>query len=338
MSVWVAVLLFVAGIVLLVKAADWLVEHAAIIAEGLGVPHMVVGLTIVAFGTSAPELAAGIGASIRTTAEAPLVNQLALGAVVGSNIANIALILGVGAVLFPIVSDRPVRRKEMPLMLVASAFGYGAMFGGVIGRIEGAVLFAGVVAYTWYTYAAARKGRLVAAIEALEGESIDEEVARKHDGRWWGRHGGMVLLGIVGLTAGAEMLVRGSVSLADTLGVPEVVVGLTMVALGTSLPELATAISAARKKHTEILLGNVIGSNVFNMLCVLGATSMVRPIVVPEGTVVIDGVVMLGVSVLAWIMTLTRKELGRVEGAALLAVYVGYVTYVVLAAGTGTPA
>lgn len=332
MPVWLAMVLFVAGVVLLVKAADWLVEHAALLAEGLGVPHMVVGLTVVAFGTSAPELAAGIGASLRTTADQPLVNQLALGAVVGSNIANVGLILGVGACLFPIVSGRAVRRREIPLMLLAMGMGCLVMLGGSITRPEGAVLFGCVCLYTWDAYAAARRGKAIAMIEPPHEEEIEQELARERTPRWWVRHVLMVVVGIVGLTGGAELLVRGSVSIATTLGVSQMVIGLTMVALGTSLPELATAISAARKKHTEILLGNVIGSNVFNTLCVLGATSLVRPIEVPRSTLVVDAPVMMGVSALAWVAVLTRKHMGRVEGVVLLMAYAGYVSWVVLSA------
>ena len=332
MSVWLAVVLFVLGVVLLVKGADWMVEHAALLAEGLGVPHMVVGLTVVAFGTSAPELAAGIGASLRTTDQFPLVNQLALGAVVGSNIANIGLILGVGALLFPVVSQRAVRRKEVPLMLLVMGAGWLAMLGGSISRLEGGLLFAAVFLYTWDAYAAARRGKVVAMVESSHEDELEQELAREHTPRWWVRHAGMVLIGIVGLTAGAEMLVRSSVEIAGRLGVPEMVIGLTMVALGTSLPELATAVSAARKKHTEILLGNVIGSNVFNTLCVLGATSLVRPIEVPRGTLMVDAPVMMGVAALAWVGVLTRKHLGRVEGVVLLAAYAGYVGWVVFSA------
>lgn len=332
MSVWLAIVLFVVGVVLLVKGADWMIEHAALLAEGLGVPHMVVGLTIVAFGTSAPELAAGIGSSVRTTDAEPLVNQLALGAVIGSNIANIALILGVGAMLFPLVSQRSVWRKEIPLMLLAMGAGWLAMFGGWITRLEGGLLFGAVCLYTWDAYAAARRGKAVPMIEGPHEGEREQELAREHTPRWWLRHTVMVVVGIVGLTAGAEMLVRGSVEIAGRLGVPEMVIGLTMVALGTSLPELATAVSAARKRHTEILLGNVIGSNVFNSLCVLGATALVRPVEVPRSTVMVDAPVMMGVGALAWVAVLTRRHMGRLEGLLLLAVYAGYVGWVVFSA------
>ncbi len=335
MSTGLAIVLFVVGVVLLVKGADWLVEHAALLAEGLGVPHMVVGLTVVAFGTSAPELAAGLGSSLRTTAQDPLVNQLALGAVVGSNIANIGLILGVGALLFPIVTPPAVRRREVPLMLLVMAIGWAAMLFGAIERWEGAVLLAGVFLYSWNAYAVSRRGKKIAMVETLDEEKAEEELAKEHTPRWWVRHTLMVIVGIVGLTGGAELLVRSSVSIAKTLGVSEVVIGLTMVALGTSLPELATAISAARKKHTELLLGNVIGSNVFNTLCVLGATSLVMPITVPASTVRIDAAIMMAVSGLAWVMVLTRKRISRVEGAVLLIAYVGYVSYVVLSSRSG---
>jgi cation:H+ antiporter len=330
MPIWLAILFFVVGTILLVKAADWLVEHAAMLAEGLGVPHMVVGLTIVAFGTSAPELAAGIGSSLRTTDADPMVNQLALGAVIGSNIANIALILAIGAMLFPIVSQRSVRTKELPLMLLVMAVGCATLLGGSIGRVEGGLLLAGVFLYTYDAYAAARRGKQVAMVEPHHEEQIERELSKQHTPRWWVRHAVMVVVGVIGLAGGAELLVRGSVEIAEVLGVPQMVIGLTMVAVGTSLPELATSISAARKKHTEILLGNVIGSNVFNTLCVLGASALIRPIVVGRGTLAVDAPVMMGVGVAAWLMALTRKHIGRVEGALLLAAYAGYVSWVVL--------
>ena len=295
-------------------------------------PHMVVGLTIVAFGTSAPELAAGIGASLRTTDADPMVNQLALGAVIGSNIANIGLILAVGAMLFPIVSQRSVRRRELPLMLVAMGLGWAAMLGGSVGRVEGALLVAGVLLYTWHAYAAARRGRAIALVEPQQEEQLERELAKRHTPRWWVRHVAMVSLGIVGLAGGAELLVRGSVAIAEALHVPQMVIGLTMVAVGTSLPELATSVSAARRKHTEILLGNVIGSNVFNTLCVLGVTAVIRPVAVERGTLVIDAPVMMGMGALAWLMVVTRRHMGRVEGTLLLAAYAGYVAWLVVSA------
>ncbi len=324
MPIWLAIGMVVVGVVLLVKGADWLVEHAALLAEGFGVPHMVVGLTIVAFGTSAPELAAGVGASLRG------VGGLALGAVVGSNIANIGLILGVGGLLFPIVSGRAVKRKEIPLMLVVMGVGWIAMLGGQIGRLEGALLLAAVCLYTWDAYAASRQGKEIAKVKVPHEEEIKRELAMKHDSGWWVRHAVMVVAGIAGLTGGAELLVQSAVSIAERLGISEVVIGLTMVAFGTSLPELATAIRAAMKRHTDLLLGNVIGSNVFNTLCVLGVTAMVKPIPVSDSTVRGDAVVMMGIGILAWAMVCVRKHIGRVEGLMLLAGYAGYVGWVVM--------
>jgi len=326
MSVWLAALMFFAGLVLLVKGADWLVDHAAVVAEGLGVPHMVVGLTIVAFGTSAPELAAGIGSSIRG------VGELALGAVVGSNIANVALILGASAMIFPIVSARTIRTKEIPLMLAIMLLGWGAMLGGEIGRIEGAVLFAGVFVYTWHTYTASRREPHVFEHELEDGQVVELELAKCRGTGWWARHILMVGLGIAALTGGAELLVRGTVAIAERFGIPEIVIGLTMVAVGTSLPELATSIRAAMKRHTEIMLGNIIGSNVFNTLCVLGVTALVRPIPVPRGALVVDAPVMMATAFLTWGMVCTRKHIGRVEGGVLLGAYALYVIYVVVEA------
>lgn len=329
LSLWLAALLFIAGVVFLVKGADWLVEHSAILAEGLGVPHIVVGLTVVAFGTSAPELAAGIGASIRD------VGELALGTVIGSNIANIALILGVSSFIAPLACPRTIAVKEMPLMLLAMGVGWATFVGGSIGRLEGAVLFTLVVMYTWHTYRASKREPAVYEHPVPDEEELEAELAAPRGRRWWIRHGLMVGVGIVGLTAGAEMLVRSTVELAERMGVSEVVIGLTMVALGTSLPELATAIRAAMKRHTEILLGNVIGSNVFNTLCVLGATAMVRPIPVPRSSIAIDAPVMMGVAVLAWIMASARRRLSWWEGAVLLTVYAVYVGYVLLTTQSG---
>ncbi len=326
MPLWLAIGLFVIGMVLLVKGADWLVDHAAVIAEGLGVPHMVVGLTIVAFGTSAPELAAGIGSSVRG------VGELALGAVVGSNIANVALILGSAALIFPIVSARTIRTKEIPLMLAAMLLGWAAMLGGRVGRVEGAALFACVLVYTWHTYAASKKEPRVFEHEIVDGEEIERELAARHDRRWWLKHSLLVLAGIGALTAGAELLVRGAVAMAQRFGVPEIVIGLTIVAVGTSLPELATSVRAAMKRRTDILLGNVIGSNVFNTFCVLGVTAMVRPVPVPRSTMWVDSPAMMGAGLMAWAAVATRKHIGKVEGAVMLAAYGAYVAYVVLAA------
>jgi len=240
--------------------------------------------------------------------------------------------VAVGACLHPVESGRRAWRKETPLRLRARGLGWFTMLGGWIGRMEGGVLLGCVVLYTWDAYAAGRRGKAIAMVEPPHGEEIEEELALEHTPRWWVRHVVMVALGIAGLTVGAECLVRGSVAIATALEVSQMVIGLTMVAVGTSLPELATTISAARQRRTEIMLGNVIGSNVFNTLCVLGVAALVRPIGVPRETLLVGAPVMMGVSALAWLMVVTRRHLGRVEGAVLLAAYGGYVAWVVVSA------
>ncbi|VAX41503.1 hypothetical protein MNBD_PLANCTO03-1842, partial [hydrothermal vent metagenome] len=197
------------------------------------------------------------------------------------------------------------------------------------------LLFAAVCLYTWDAYAASRRGKEITTIEVPHEEEIEKELAKGHNPGWWMKHAVLVLVGIVCLTGGAELLVRSTVSIAERLGVSEVVIGLTMVAFGTSLPELATAVRAAMKRHTDLLLGNVIGSNVFNTLCVLGVTSMVKPIPVLGETVRGDATVMMGIGLLAWAIVCLRKHIGRVEGLVLLAGYGGYVGWVVMRATGG---
>lgn len=330
MSLPVALLLFVVGIVLLVKGADWLIEHAALLAEGLGVPHMVVGLTIVAFGTSAPELAAGVGSAYRG------VGGLALGTVIGSNIANMALILGAAALIAPLSSPRVIKFKEIPIMLVVLLIGVGTMLGNRITRLEGAGLFGLVILYTLYAYKASKHEPEVFEhdVPTPEQEQKDAALAQTMPAFWWAKHVFFLVIGAVCLTGGAELLVRSATDLAHRIGIPEIVIGLTMVAIGTSLPELATSIRAACKGHSELLLGNVIGSNVFNTLCVLGATAMTKPIKVTKAALTIDGPMMLVICLLIWILICLRKTIGRLEGSILLAIYLGYIVFTFFYAGS----
>ncbi|MCW5776873.1 MAG: calcium/sodium antiporter [Phycisphaeraceae bacterium] len=308
-------LCFVAGLFLLVKSADWLVLGGALIAEGLGVRPLVVGLTIVAFGTSAPELAAGIGATIRDHGE------IVIGTVVGSNIANVALILGVASLIRPVPCRRPVVVREMPLMLVAMVAGAGAMLGGGVSRWEGIALTAGILVYIALAYRVARR-----APELFEADA--PKLATPPEGgfpaKWWFKNTALVLLGSAGLALGAHLLITGAESLARWLGVSELIIGLTVVAIGTSLPELFTSARAAMTSHSDIAVGNVVGSNVFNSLCVMGVASLVAPLPVPEASIVRDVPVMLGVAALALFLMAPRKRLTRPAGLVLLFTYAAY--------------
>lgn len=315
MSIGIAVIMFAFGLVLLVKGADWLVHGSGAIAEGAGISKLVVGLTVVAFGTSAPELAASIGASLK-----PDAGGLVVGAIVGSNIANIALILGASAILRPILCSRTVVLKEVPVMLVAMGIGTAFMLGDSITRIEGGILTALLLVYIWHQYQVSK------SVPVFDPEStVGIVVPPKPTKVWWWKQCLLVLVGIIALTAGAELLVRGSITIAQAIGVPEFVIGLTLVAFGTSLPELATSIRAAISGQSELAVGNIIGSNVFNTLGVLGITSAIFGVQVPDGAMQRDVWVMLGVALLMWPMLRTGWKLGRIEGGILVLVYAAYI-------------
>ncbi len=324
MSIGLALLAFVGGLVLLVKGADWLVHGAGSIAEGAGISKLVVGLTVVAFGTSTPELAATIGASLKPGAQG-----LVVGAVVGSNIANMALILGVSALMGRLVCDRTVVYRELPIMLVVMGIGTAAMLGGSITRLEGAGMFALLILYILHQYTASRRARLVER-EAAAG--IEDKPERASKG-WWFKQLAYVGVGVIGLTVGAELLVRGSVTVASALGVPEFIIGLTMVAFGTSLPELATSIRAAMRGHNELAIGNVIGSNVFNVLGVLGLTSAIFGAQVPEAAMQRDVWVMLGFGLLLLPLMRVGWCLSKPSGVALSVLYGGYLVVLFMQRG-----
>ncbi len=319
MTLGFAAVAFVVGLVLLVKGADWLVHGSGSIAEGAGISKLVVGLTVVAFGTSAPELAATIGASLKEGAEG-----LVVGAVVGSNIANLALILGVSGVMRWLPCDRGVVYREMPIMIGVMALGVVAMLGGSVTRVEGVGMVALLAIYIAYQYMSSRKARV---LEREKAAHLEEPPLKNPKG-WWFKQIGLVLIGVACLTGGAELLVRGSVTIATALGVPEFIVGLTMVAFGTSLPELATSIRAAMRGHSELAVGNIVGSNVFNVLGVLGVTSAIFGAEVPQAAMQRDVWVMLALGVVLVPMLRVGWGLGRLGGSFLLAVYAAYLVTV----------
>ncbi len=315
MTIAVALIAFAAGLVLLVKGADWLVHGAGSIAEGAGISKLVVGLTVVAFGTSSPELAATIGASLKEGA-----GGLVVGAVVGSNIANMALILGASALFGVMPCDRSVVYRELPIMLSVMGIGVLVMLGGSITRLEGLGLFALLLVYIFMQYRISKRERLL----ELEARAHLEDKPPSNGGRWWLKQVAFVAVGIVGLTVGAELLVRGSITIAQALGVPEFVIGLTLVAFGTSLPELATSVRAAMKNQSELAVGNIIGSNVFNVLGVLGVTSAIFGAQVPAGAMQRDVWFMLAVGVLLIPLMRIGWSLSRFSGAVLMVLYLGY--------------
>jgi cation:H+ antiporter len=311
MSDWISI---AAGLVLLLVAAELLVRGSVWIALALGVSPMVVGLTLVAFGTSAPELVVGI------TAVLDDVPGIATGSVFGSNVANIALIVGLAATVRPIDHASKSAKFECRFLIVASAFLLIPLFAGTaLTRGHGLILLGGLGAFTLFLLA--RETRRRRAVRRA-GE-VEERPA--HRAGVAVLHALFVVAGLTGLKFGGEILVDGAVGVARTLGMTEAVIGLTIVAVGTSLPELATSVVAARKGHPEIALGNVLGSNVFNIGMVLGATAVIRPLPMDwrsEGPSVVVG---LGLAVLLAIL-LRRGRLGRPVGIGLLLLYAAYVT------------
>lgn len=317
----------VAGLTLLILGADWLVDGSARLASRIGVSHLVIGLTVVAFGTSAPEL----GASVQATLAGE--GALAVGNVVGSNIANICLILGLTAILRPVPCPPSLVREDVPAMIGITVVGIIAISTrGGVDRIEGAILVVGIVGYTYWLYRRARReaargidGTVAAQItEAVEHTQEQTPVSR---GVW--REILLVIVGAAALTIGSRLLVFGASSVAVSMGVSAGVVGLTVVAFGTSVPELVTSLNAVLKKETDLATGNIIGSNVFNILSVLGVASLVKPIEVYPEVVSRDIWVMLAVALVC--LPLMRKRVSRLGGGLLFLFYLSYMVYLGLA-------
>ena len=308
------------GFVLLYFGAEWLVKGSSSLARSLGVTPIVIGLTVVAFGTSAPELVVSLLSSIQGK------SMIAVGNVVGSNICNIALVLGLSAVFHPIKSDPAVVRRDIPIMLAISVYLLLLTFNSTLGRIEGATLFAGIITYTFFNYYLAKK-------ETAGAADIESELAEIGFIASRPRQILLIVAGIAGVVGGAQIVVDNAVKIMTILGVSEKFIGLTIVAFGTSLPELATSVVAAMRGEMDISIGNLVGSNVFNIMSVLGVASMVRPIPIPAGFLEsglwIDYLVMMFTSFLPWLMMRKDFTVNRQNGIVLLACYVGYLTYLI---------
>ncbi|MCB0112962.1 MAG: calcium/sodium antiporter, partial [Caldilineaceae bacterium] len=271
------VVLFLAGFAFLTGGAEFLVRGASRLAIRFKVPMVVIGLTIVAFGTSLPELMVTLLANMQGGSAA----NIAIGNVVGSNIANMALILGVVSILRPMSVERQLLFREYPLMLIVMVVFFAMAWDGNINRIEGAVLFVGLIGFTVYSYTSSRS--LPASEQSEAIEYVEDVLDGEEDVSTLVllRDIGFILIGITGLLMGANWLVQSATFLARYFGISELVIGLTLVAVGTSLPELATSVVAIIRKEGDIALGNLIGSNIFNVLAIIGISSMVRSLPAP---------------------------------------------------------
>lgn len=314
MSAVLALLLLVFGLVFLLAGAEALVGSAASLARRFGVSEFVVGLTVVAFGTSAPELFASVGAVLQGEPD------LAVGNVVGSNIANILLILGAGGLIAPIAMDRRVRTVEIPVMTGVTLLSVALMLDQALGRIEGALLVAGLGLYVLW---------------AVRAGAVDPAEDAPAPGPAW-KAFLLAAIGIGALAIGSRSVVVGASAIAARAGVSEGVIGLTIVAFGTSLPELAATVRAAIGRKSDIAVGNIIGSNVFNLLSVLGACAVVAPLTLPDA-MIRHGLTMTGVTLMLLVVGLARPVIGRGFGLFFLAAYLSYAIVAYRAPGAANP-
>ncbi|ACR02430.1 MAG TPA: calcium/sodium antiporter [Thauera aminoaromatica] len=316
------VLMFALGLTVLVVGADVLVRGASRLAVSFGVSPLVVGLTVVAFGTSAPEMAVSVGSALAGSPD------LALGNVVGSNICNVLLILGISALITPLLVDEQIIRQEIPIMIGVSALLVVMALDGHLGLVESIVLFALVIAYTVFLIVQSR--RASKAVQEEFGTDLPTSAWDRH----WAVQVGLIATGLVMLIVGADWLVEAAVAFARAFGVSDLVVGLTVVAVGTSMPEIATSIVAAMRGQRDIAVGNVVGSNIFNILAVLGASGIASGTGLPvsEAARNFDLWVMLAVAFACLPIMITGREIARWEGGVFLAYYAAYTAWLVLQA------
>lgn len=316
-----SVVMILVGLALLVWSADLFVDGAAAVARNLGMSSLLVGMIVIGFGTSAPEMAVSVLSALQGNP------GIALGNAYGSNITNIALILGVTALISPVVVHSQVLKKELPILLMVTLLAFVHLQDGKITRVEGIVeLVVLLLVFTWMTVQSKKHMRKNDALE----EDVKEEMERMKPRKAWF----FLITGLILLVISSRLLVLGAVNIAEGLGVSDLIIGLTVVAIGTSLPELASSIVAARKGEHDLAVGNVIGSNFFNTLAVVGLASTIHPMQVPAEVLSRDWVVMILLTILLFALGYGRKSRGeksinRLGGGFLVAIYTGYTLYLI---------
>ncbi len=298
-------LFLIIGLLILLAGGKYLVDGASAIAAKLGLSAGLIGLTVVAFGTSAPELLVSINAALKGTSD------IAIGNVIGSNISNISLVLGISAIIYPIYIHKSVLKMDYLFMVLSSGLFYLLSLNEVISRLEGILLFVLMIILNWYFF----KKLKGPASELNE----DDTEKLKQTSIWKGVL--FTLIGIVGLYFGADMLVNNAVDISRIYGVSERIIGVTVIAIGTSLPELTTSVVAAINKKTDIAIGNILGSNIMNVLSIIGITAIIQSIPVSEIFLQLDFIWMLGLTLLLFPILKTHQVISRWEGALLLLVY-----------------
>lgn len=310
MEVVVQMILLVIGFVLLVKGADWFVEGASRVAERFGIPQLVIGLTIVAMGTSLPEAAVSVSAALKGSAE------ITIGNILGSNILNVLLILGLTAVITPVAVQKSTIKYEIPYVVVVSAVLMGIGYAdGVVGRLDGVILWILFIMYLLYLLKMAKSGADV--IEEIPGDGKPMPVWKMLV---------MIVAGAAMIVLGSNLAVDAASGLARIFGMSERLIGLTIVAFGTSLPELVTSVTAAIKGKADIAVGNIVGSNIFNILFVVGTSALITPVVYASSFLV-DSIAAIAVGIILWLLVLRKQKLDRLGGVILLVCYAGYFVY-----------
>lgn len=313
MEIIIQVLLLVVGFIMLIKGADWFVEGASKIADKLGIPQLIIGLTIVAMGTSAPEAAISISASLKGSAD------IAVGNVVGSNIMNVLVILGITSLIIPLAVQKSTIKYEIPFVLIISViFAAIGLTDNVVGRGDGLILWGLFIIYLSYLFRMAKKGQasIEEGEEAKENESILKMIA-------------LILVGCVLIVVGSNISVDAATRLAEIFGMSERLIGLTIVALGTSLPELVTSVTAGLKGKADIAVGNIVGSNIFNILFVIGTSALITPVAY-QANFLVDSIVCIATVALLLVCVLNKdNKLKRWGGIVMLLCYGAYFVYLI---------
>ncbi len=313
MEIIIQVLLLVVGFTMLIKGADWFVEGASKIADKLGIPQLIIGLTIVAMGTSAPEAAISISASLKGSAD------IAVGNVVGSNIMNVLVILGITSLIIPLAVQKSTIKYEIPFVLIISViFAAIGLTDNVVGRGDGLILWGLFIIYLSYLFRMAKKGQasIEEGEEAKENESILKMIA-------------LILVGCVLIVVGSNISVDAATRLAEIFGMSERLIGLTIVALGTSLPELVTSVTAGLKGKADIAVGNIVGSNIFNILFVIGTSALITPVAY-QANFLVDSIVCIATVALLLVCVLNKdNKLKRWGGIGMLLCYGAYFVYLI---------
>lgn len=313
MNILAQIFLLIVGFIMLIKGADWFVEGAGKIADKFGIPQIVIGLTIVAMGTSAPEAAISITAAMKGSA------AITIGNVVGSNILNILIILGITALIIPLTVQKNTVKYEIPfVILISVVLPLLGLTDGSMSRLDGGILWILFIVFSVYLFFMAKKG--------MSSES--EEVPELEPGDTLLKMIGMVIVGGVLIVWGADVTVNAATALARVFGLSERFIGLTIVALGTSLPELITSVTAGIKGKADIAIGNIVGSNIFNILFVVGTTALITPVVY-SADFLVDSIMCVAAAVLLLLCVIRKQKLNRTGGIIMLLTYAGYFVYLI---------